>query len=276
MPVKSWNDLLSDAGGAGNSFDPIPEGDYDFNIKECEAKLAQSGRMMYVAKCEVESGPHKSRLVWHNFVLTPDNPNALSWFFRNMNVLGLGREFFAANPSDHQVAEQLRGKRFRGQVGIRKYQGQDRNEIKQFFSATSGSLGNGLPTAAPAAPAPAPAPAAPAPVSAAPAPVAAPVAPVAAAPVVPPAPAFAAPPAAPVVAAPPVVAEVPPAPPVVQPPVPPVVADAAPPVAPPVPVVEAPAPPPVAEAPAPVPPPVAAPAVAAPEVAGSVPPPPPF
>lgn len=171
MPIRSWQDLLNDAGGAGDSFEPIPSGDYDFEISQADATQTQNGKTMYKVRCKVESGPHANRLVFHNFVVSPENPTALAMFFRQMNVLGLNRDFFNSNPSDHQVAESLLGKRFRGQVTIRTWQNQDRNEIKQFFTAVSGALGNGQavpgPSSAPApapqastpSPAPAPAPA---------------------------------------------------------------------------------------------------------------------
>lgn len=170
MPIRSWGDLLNDAGGAGDSFEPLPSGDYDFEISQADVAQSQNGKTMYKVRARVESGPHENRLVFHNFVVSPENPNALAMFFRQMNVLGLNRDFFAQNPGDHHVAEALAGKRFRGQVTIKTWQGQDRNEIKQFYTATSGALGNGQhmngyvpsPIAAapaPVAPAPAPAPA---------------------------------------------------------------------------------------------------------------------
>lgn len=171
MPIRSWSDLMDDAGGAGGSFEPLPDADYDFEIAECEAKQAQSGKSMYVAKCKVETGPHAGRLVWHNFVISPENPNALSWFFRNMALFGLTQEYFRSDPSDHQVAAKLIGKRFRGQLVTKTWNNQERNEIKQFFSARpQGPGGASGPSPAAAAPAAAPAPApAPAPAYAAPA-----------------------------------------------------------------------------------------------------------
>lgn len=188
MPSKSWTELLTEAGDAGN-YDPLPDGDYDFIVGESKAQQASTGKQMYVITARVETGPYANKPVFHNFVLSPDNPNALGFFFRNMGVFGLSREFFASNPSDFQVAEALKGRRFRAQIGTRKWQGQDRNEIKAFFPPAG--QGVGAPTAppqapgfsaappavAPAPPAPAPAPAAPPPVqqSFAPAPPAAPV-----------------------------------------------------------------------------------------------------
>ena len=239
MPTRSWQDLLNDAGETGN-YDPLPEGDYDFVIKQSEVKTAQSGRTMYVVKAAVEGGPFNGKTVWHNFVITPENPTALGWFFRNMGTLGLGQEYFKSNPSDHHVAEALVGRRFRGQIQIRKWQGQDKNEIRGFFPAG----GQGVAAASPGAPIPATATA-----HAAPPPPAAPAAP-------PPPPAAPAPAPVTAPAPPPVVAEEAPAP-------APVVAPAPAP---------DPVPDPVAAAPAP-PAPAPEPAMAG---GAALPPPPPF
>lgn len=223
MPLKSWNDLLDDAGGAGNDFEVLPEGDYDLVITKSEALQTKNSKTMYKVQCSVEQGPHKGRTVWNNFVISPESPTALSIFFRQMNILGLDRAYWQSDPSDHQVAEKLKGARFRGQLVTRSYNGQESNEIKQFFTpralAAGPGSGPGAPAPAPAVAAAPPAPApAPAPAFAAPAPAAAPPQPA------PPAPAAAPPapivqeaatpppaPAAPPVAAPPA----PPAPPVV-------------------------------------------------------------
>lgn len=217
MPLKSWTDLLDDAGGAGNDFEVLPEGDYDLVITKSEALQTKNSKTMYKVQCSVEQGPHKGRTVWNNFVISPESPTALSIFFRQMNILGLDRAYWQSDPSDHQVAEKLKGARFRGQLVTRSYNGQESNEIKQFFTPRALAAGPGAgpsapapaPAAAPpAAPAPAPAPAFAAPAPAAAPPQAAPPAPAAA----PPAPIVqeaATPPPAP--AAPPVAA--PPAPP---------------------------------------------------------------
>ena len=167
MPLRSWSDLLDDAGGAGTDFEPIPDGDYDFVIVKSTAEQTKNSKTMYKVQCKVESGPYKDRTVWNNFVISPENPTALSIFFRQMNILGLDRTFWMTNPSDHHVAEQLQGKRFRGQVAIRSYNGSESNEIKQFYTPKVAPAGPGsgpsapaaAPAAGPAAPAPAPAPA---------------------------------------------------------------------------------------------------------------------
>lgn len=253
MPLKSWNVLLEEAGDAAGGFEVLPASDYDLKVIKSEAKMAGSGNMMYTLTCEVTQGPYKGKKIYNVNLVVSDNPTALGFFFRKMNALGIDKQYFSTNPSDSQVAEALMDREFRGQVIIKPYQGEDRNEIKSFFPISKTA----------AAPAPPPPPSVPQ--AAAPAPAAAaPQTPIAPAPPAPAA-AVAAPAPAPVdttVAAPaPVQPEVPPVPdaapvPAAAPPAPP-----APPVAAPV--------APVAAAPEAVP----APAVAAPS--DQLPPPPP-
>lgn len=173
MSTLNWGDLVKDAGDVGGNYEPLPDGDYELQIIEATAKVAQSGKTMFAVKAQVTAGAHAKRLVWDNLVVTPDSPAALGMFFRKMTALGLGREFFATNPSNAQIEAALQNRSFRAQVGSRTWNGSKKNEIKMYYVATAGAAST---TAAAAAPAPAPAPAAaaaPAPApAAAPAPVA--------------------------------------------------------------------------------------------------------
>lgn len=224
MPLKSWNALIDEAGDAAEGFDVLPAADYDLKIVKSEAKMASTGKLMFAITSEVTTGPYKNRKLWSNIVVSHDNPTALGIFFRQMNALGIDKSFFSSNPSDSQVADALLNREYRGQVGIKQYNGQDRNEVKGYFpvSKTEQTTTPPPPPVVPQSQAPAPAPAAPVvqPAPAAPAPAAA----------------VAQPPA------PPVQSEVAPPPPV-QPAVPPV-ADTVIPPAPPTPPAEAPAAPP--------------------------------
>ena len=168
MSTLNWGDLVKEAGDVG-SYDPLPDGDYDLTVIEATAKVSQSGKTMFAIKAQVQTGAHAKRLVWDNLVVSTDNPTALGIFFRKMNALGLGREFFATSPSNAQIEQALNGRSFRAQVGSRTWQGQKKNEIKAYYSVT-----NAAAPAPVAAPAPAPAPA---PVAEASAPAAPPAAP---------------------------------------------------------------------------------------------------
>ena len=148
MPLKSWSSLIDDADGAFEDLTPLPPADYDFEITKSEAKQSGNGKQMWKITCRVISGPYQGRLVWSQLVLSPENPTALGIFFRQMAAIGIGKEYFAKDPSDHQLAEELIGKKFRGQIGIKAYQGTDRNELKSYSPLKS------APNAAPGAPSP--------------------------------------------------------------------------------------------------------------------------
>jgi len=166
MSTLNWGDLVKDAGEVSAGYDPLPDGDYDLVVVEATAKVSQSGKTMFAVKAQVQNGAHAKRLVWDNLVVTPDNSAALGMFFRKMHALGLGREFFSTNPSNAQIEQAIRGRAFRAQVSSRTWQGQKKNEIKQYYPGVTAAASTPAPAAAPA-PAPAPAPAV-APVAAAP------------------------------------------------------------------------------------------------------------
>jgi hypothetical protein len=232
-PPFNFNDLLQQAKTA--SFDALPKGDYDAECVEATATMSSTGKPMIKTKWEVITGPYARRKFFNNFNLTLGNETALAIFFRNMKNLGLTESFFtsigaAADPLG-PVAAALVGRRGRFTLGIRPWQGEDRNQvegIKPLVGAATAPMpgaasaapmpGTPAPNQMPAAPPATPPPVAPAqqaaPAVAPGAPVASPmpqpVAPPVAAPVQP---AVAAPVAPPPVVAPPAApAPLPPAP----------------------------------------------------------------
>lgn len=180
MSTLNWGDLVKDAGDAGGSYDPLPDGDYDLVVLEAQAKVSQSGKTMFAIKAQVETGAHAKRFVWDNLVISPENQAALGIFFRKMYALGLNRDYFASNPTNAQIESALVGRRFRATIGSRTWQGQKKNEIKNYFNvaASAAAAAAAMPAAAaaPVAPPPPPA-AAPAPAPAPQAAAAAPAAP---------------------------------------------------------------------------------------------------
>lgn len=183
MPLKSWNTLLDEAGDQATAFTVLPAADYDVEIEKAEAKMSGKNNLYFAVTAKIVNGPHMNRKLWSNITVVHDNPVALGIFFRTMAALGIAKEYFAADPSDAQVADQLVGRKARVQVGIKQYQGSDRNEIKNWhpMKETSGSPVPPPPAVVPAAQNPAPTPAAPqvapAPAPAAPAAATAPPAP---------------------------------------------------------------------------------------------------
>lgn len=179
----SWDDLIRDAGDAITSFEPLPEADYDVECVDAKAKPTKDGKKkMYEVKMKVLGGAHGGRFIWDNIVLTTDNPNALGFFFKKMGGFGLTPDYFKTQrPSDERIVSDLKGRRARVKVGHRTWNGEKKNEVKNYYPQAAAAAGGPVPPSAPAAAAP-PAPAAPpaapaAPPAAPPSPAAAPPAP---------------------------------------------------------------------------------------------------
>lgn len=158
MTSTNWGEIIQEAKAGGASFEPIPDGDYDFVVTKAEVKQTQNGKTMYVLENTVSGGPHNGRKVWARLIVSPENPNALGYFFRDMAALGLSTEFFGGNPSDNQITSSLQNVQFRAQVGLgREFNGRTDNEIKKFYSRPAGGAPQ-APTFQPQQGAPAPAP----------------------------------------------------------------------------------------------------------------------
>ncbi len=79
----NFGDLLKAAGDAG--FSVIPAGAYDVVVDSASHKQVSGGAKEAIAvQFKVESGPYAGQSVFNNFVLSPDNANALAFFFRHM------------------------------------------------------------------------------------------------------------------------------------------------------------------------------------------------
>lgn len=170
MSGFSFADLQEVAKEAG--FDLVPDGEYEAVIDAgVKTKKTGNGKDMITVKFKLLPGQPAKGAVFNNFVISPESPNALAFFFRHMKALGLGDEFFAGNPTIEQVAKALEGRTCRIKVGHREYNGTDRNEVTQVSPSKNGNGSGPVPMAKPAGvpsistPTPAPVPAAAAPVT---------------------------------------------------------------------------------------------------------------
>lgn len=157
---KSWGDLKKQADDASR---PVPKDWYDVIITKADLTTASTGSLMIKAQLKIVGGPYNNRMLFTNFVLSTENSIALSIFFRNMSAFGLDDAFFAslagadADPEVgmQTVAQTLVGRVARADVGIRTWQGQERNEVGQFARQTNTPIGGPvMPTSASSAPTP--------------------------------------------------------------------------------------------------------------------------
>lgn len=133
MASANFSDLLKAAEDAG--FSNCPPGTYDVRVAEGVAKTTSAGKDMIVVKFEILGGPHGGRKVPNNFVISPENANALGFFFRHMRAMGLDAAYFSQNPAPAKVAADLVGKTCRIEVGTRTWNGEEREDVKKILPA---------------------------------------------------------------------------------------------------------------------------------------------
>lgn len=130
----NWQDLIDTAGETG----ALPAGEYDVRVDSAEAGSSSTGKTMFKCKFTVVGGPLAGRPVWNNFVLSPENPNALSFFFQHMGALGLSRDFFASNPTAEATAQALVGRECRLKLSQREWNGSTRNNVDTVMPPAGG------------------------------------------------------------------------------------------------------------------------------------------
>lgn len=117
MTGVNFADLLNEAGPDGGE---IPDGVYDAQVEQAEAKIASTGKPMVVARFRILTGPHANRVVVNNFVISQGNPNALRFFFQHMAVFGMNRDYFSTPGLQlEQVALNLIGRQARLTLGTK-------------------------------------------------------------------------------------------------------------------------------------------------------------
>lgn len=111
------------------SFEPLPDGTYDFFVEKAEHRKSQKGKDGYNITAVVETGPYKKRKVFETFWISPESNAAMGIFFRQMGNLGLGNAFWDSEPDDNDIVNALQGKRFQGTVTTEEYQNKKNNRI---------------------------------------------------------------------------------------------------------------------------------------------------
>ena len=157
----SWDQLMQEAGDdAVDTFEPLPEATYDLEVVEAKHTKTKTtpSKDMWAVQYKVIGGAYNNRRIFNNIVLTLDNQKALGFFFRNMAAHGLTRDFFNTKPTNEAVASALKGRRTRGQVVQKPYNGEMKNEIKGYRAVSDVATppAGAAPTAPPAGATPPP------------------------------------------------------------------------------------------------------------------------
>src|SRR5437868_2285864 len=125
MASAMYSDLLKKRQDAGLEMFPI--GIYD--VRVVDAEKPNKGGMGFIVQFEVTSGPLAGRK-FKNWMTLSDTvienyPGLLAIWFKEMAALGLGDDFFAAEPDDKAVIAALKGRPATAKVGRRKKKNSD-------------------------------------------------------------------------------------------------------------------------------------------------------
>ena len=123
----NWDDLLKVANEAGFTLTPI--GEYDVVVDKAEATQSKGSdtappKEMIKVWFRVTTGPQAGKGgIINRFTLSPDNPTALGFFFRELGHLGLDEAYFKAQgqPRMAQIAADLVGRQCRIKLGHRQF-----------------------------------------------------------------------------------------------------------------------------------------------------------
>jgi hypothetical protein len=137
--MVAFNELI-EAAKEGGGFEALPQDEYQVEVTGCKYKKASTGKDMWNVEFTVVAGPYAKRKVWNNMVLTPDNPNGLAAFFRQMKLLGADEAFFAANPTEDQVSAKVIGGRCTAPVTQREWNGRITNDMGFLKEGAAGAM----------------------------------------------------------------------------------------------------------------------------------------
>jgi len=141
----NWADLAAAAAEAGFG-GPIPNGTYRLRVAKAEVtKTKDNTKQKIATQFKVVEGPHANATLFNDFVLSPENPKALGYFFRDMKTLGFGDDYFASNPPLARLASEMLNREVMGVVGTRIWNEQEKNELTRIRPVSGAASAPQLP-----------------------------------------------------------------------------------------------------------------------------------
>jgi hypothetical protein len=118
------------------SFDVLPAGLYPVQISNCEFTYSQSsGNPMWTLTLEVRDGEYAGRNLWSHLVFAGKGLP-----MTKKTLQRIAPELFDGpfNPEDEDVIASMLGKDLKAKITIRKYQGNDTNNVRDLFADEGG------------------------------------------------------------------------------------------------------------------------------------------
>ena len=120
------------------AIEPPPAGTYDCICSHAEATQSKTGKHMIKARYTILNGPEKGKNIFNNLVFSPENDNAIWFFFENIEkahgvpLEGLGSNDFPI------IAAKLVGKEVRITAEEREYEGRQTLDVKRYEALNTG------------------------------------------------------------------------------------------------------------------------------------------
>ena len=122
------------------SFEVLPKDKYLAKVVEVGTTPAASGKDMFTCKFEVVQGPRAGSKIWNRIVISPENPNAVVFLFKNLEAFGITQDVLQHEPSMAQIAGMMQDRLVWLDVIIKPYNGEDRNEVKSMSAYQGGEV----------------------------------------------------------------------------------------------------------------------------------------
>ena len=149
----NWEDLIGIAGEATGAV-ILPPQKYHVVVDKAEAAKTQNGKDQIKVQFRVASGPNQGKgPVYNQFVVSPDSPNAMSFFFQHLLVFGITAEYLKTNrPTTAQIAQMMIGKQCMITIAHGTWQGKTKMEVKKIEPMAGGAVVGGVPSGPPSTP----------------------------------------------------------------------------------------------------------------------------
>ncbi len=114
-----------------SGFELLPKGIYPCTIESCEYGLSQnSGQPMWTMKLNITEGDYEGRKLFTHLSFSP---KALP--MTKKSLAAIAPELLSGPFNPETVASDMEGKSVRAEVKIEKYDGEDRNRVKNLKAA---------------------------------------------------------------------------------------------------------------------------------------------
>lgn len=127
---------LSGVDEKAGGFECMPKGNYEAIVDDCEFGTSSKGAPMITWKFKVTEEPYNKRMLFYYTVLNQDF--GLAALKKTLIALGLDIDWANFNPQEFADEGEAIGLPLKVKVGIQKYEGEKRNNVKEVLASSEG------------------------------------------------------------------------------------------------------------------------------------------